>query len=117
MQDAALVLEGSQIDESLLLANVYIEPLLTGSALDLVLELEYEEIMFKTKVERIARDRQAMPKYLVNIVKLKPADNDPSVSLRLTAPLTQGESNSFPLTGKVADEVCRMRWQKLKAFA
>ena len=62
MQDAALVLVGSQRDELLLLAKVLTS--VTGSALDLVLELEDEEIMFKTKVERIARVRQARLVYL-----------------------------------------------------
>ena len=41
---------------------------LAGSALDSMLELEYEEMTLRMRVETIARDRQAMPKYLVNVI-------------------------------------------------
>ena len=47
-----------------------VDALPTGSALDSMLDDEYEEIMLRAMVERIARDKQARPKYLVNTIPL-----------------------------------------------
>ena len=64
MQDAALVLEGSQAS----LAEVLTPA--TGSALDLVLELEYEEIIFRITTDRTTIANRINPLYLVSLATL-----------------------------------------------